>query len=179
MCRYLFKLPLVIVLTGCATRQLLQSTAIPVRSSSGDATWRVVERENASHYQLKVGEVSSGAALQQRVAPVYPPALLLSCPRMRQIHALLIVNSLGHVSEVRVAGEIQSDESQRLLIAAVRAAAVQWTFQPLEFDRWADDADGKSHKVSSEARPFSEEYIFRFACRAGQADVSTDQAGAR
>ncbi len=118
----------------------------------------MVEPADTVHYQLAVGEVSSGASLLQRAVPVYPPALLATCPAPTQIQALLVVDKSGHVGEVRVAGEAQSDEPHRLFIAAVRAAALQWQFQPLQFDQWADDADGGRHRVSSQTRPFSAAY---------------------
>jgi len=80
------------------------------------------------------------------------------------------------VSEVRVAGEAQADANRRAFIDAVRAAAAQWQFNPLQINRWAADADGNSHVVDSETKPFSLAYVFRFACHAGQSTVSAAAA---
>lgn len=175
VCRYFLTLPLALALAGCATRQVSHPPVAP--SSRGDASWHMVQSENAAHYQLRIGEVASGASLENQAVPAYPPALLATCGAPEQVQALLIVDKSGHVDEVRVAGEIQSPESRRLFIASVRAAALQWKFLPLQFQRWTDDADGGRHAVSTETRPFSAEYVFRFECHAGRAEVSTGQAG--
>jgi hypothetical protein len=75
-----------------------------------------------------------------------------------------------------VSGEQQADASRHAFIDAVRAAALQWQFQPLSISRWAADADGNSHVVDSGTRPFSLTYVFRFECHAGQSSVSAAAA---
>ena len=91
--------------------------------------------------------------------------------------ALLIVDTTGKVVEVRVEGEATSDTRDRAFAAAVRAATLQWRFNPLQIDRWAADADGNSHVVDSQNEPFSLAYVFRFQCTAGRAAVTTRRDG--
>jgi len=85
----------------------------------------------------------------------------------------LIVGVNGMVGEVRITDEARADASRRAFIAAVRTAALQWRFNPLMINRWAADADGNSHVVDSETKPFSLDYVFRFECHAGKGRVST------
>jgi hypothetical protein len=164
---------LLLTLVGCAT------TPHPPPSSpsaTGEASWRAVLPPGTTRYQLALGEVSSGGTLFQRVTPAYPPDLLARCPPPQEVPALLVVDRKGMVGEVRVAGEAQADADRRAFIAAVRMAAVQWRFNPLQINRWAADADGNSHVVDSETKPFSLAYVFRFACHAGQSTVSAAAA---
>jgi hypothetical protein len=129
-------------------------------------------------YPLALGEVSSGATPIRRVAPVYPAGRLAACPPAQQVQAQLIVDQAGKVSEVRVVDEAQADANRRPFIAAVRAAALRWQFNPLQVSRWAADADGNSHVVDEVTKPFSLGYEFRFECHAGQPSVSTEASGA-
>ncbi|MEY2116992.1 hypothetical protein [Rhodanobacter sp. FW106-PBR-R2A-1-13] len=154
---------LLLLLAGCVTPR-----HPPPSPASGDASWRRVVPPGTVRYQLALGEVSSGAALLKRVTPVYPPGQLASCPPPQEVPALLIVDGLGRVDEVRVADEAQADAGRRAFIDAVRAAALQWQFSPLTISRWAADADGNSHVVDSGTKPFSLAYVFRFECRAGR-----------
>ena len=164
---------LLLTLVGCATTPPLPP---PSPSATGEASWRAVVPPGTARYQLALGEVSSGGTPFQRVTPAYPPNLLASCPPPQEVPALLVVDGKGMVSEVRVAGEAQADANRRAFIAAVRTAAAQWQFNPLQINRWAADADGNSHVVDSETKPFSLAYVFRFACHAGQPTVSAAAA---
>ncbi len=171
MTRFAYRLsPLLaaVLLAGCATTR-----RVAPPPPKGDATWRAVASPGTVHYQLAMGEVSSGATPFKRVAPVYPPALLATCPPVQEVPALLIVDGRGRVGEVRVANEAQASADYRAFAAAVRSAAMQWAFNPLTINRWAADAEGNSHVVDSETKPFSLDYVFRFECHAGQATVAT------
>ncbi|MEO5831046.1 MAG: hypothetical protein ABIQ36_10825 [Rhodanobacter sp.] len=163
-------LALLQVLGGCA---ITPSEPPP---ATGDASWRMEVPPATVRYQLALGEVSSGATPFQRVSPVYPPGPLASCPPPQEVPALLVIDDKGAVGEVRVAGEVQADPVRRAFINAVRAAALQWQFNPLQINRWAADADGNSHVVDSQTRPFSLTYIFRFECHAGKSTVSAAAA---
>ncbi len=157
-----------LLLVGCAT-----SPHRPPPPASGEASWRVLVPPDTVRYQLALGEVSSGATPFKRVKPVYPPSLLARCPPPQEVPALLVVDEQGKVDEVRVTDEAQADADRRAFIAAVRTAALQWQFNPLTIDRWAADADGNSHVVDSETKPFSLDYVFRFECHAGKGMVSS------
>jgi len=160
---------LLLTLVGCA---ITPPRPPPLPSATGEASWRAVVPPGTTRYQLALGEVSSGGTPFQRVAPAYPPDLLARCPPPQEVPALLIVGANGRVDQVRVTGEAQADASRRAFIAAVRVAALQWRFSPLQLDRWAADANGNSHVVDRETRPFSLAYVFRFACHAGKPMVS-------
>ena len=158
------------LLVGCAQAP----TQPPPPPPTGDASWKAVIPEGTARYQLAMGEVSSGAAPDHRVNPVYPPSLLTRCPPPVEVRALLIVSAAGKVDDVRVEGPADAD--RRLYIDAVKTAAMQWSFLPLKVERWAADANGESHIVDSETRPFSSSYDFRFECHAGAARVTTGDA---
>jgi hypothetical protein len=160
-----------LLLTGCATTAPLA----PTPSATGAASWRAVAPAGIRRYSLALGEVASGATPVQRVTPVYPPSLLSACPPPVEVQALLIVDERGRVAEVRAAPAAPAGSRQSLFIEAVRHAARQWTFNPLQKERWAADTGGNSHLVDSETLPFSQAYVFRFECDQGRATVSTGQ----
>jgi hypothetical protein len=157
---------LLAALAGCA------GTRYGAPSTSASASYRRVPDAGIARYTLALGQVSSGAALLGQVMPDYPPALLAACPPLVEVRAQLIVDEEGRVREVRVADEAQADPVRRLYIAATRKAALQWTFQPLHIERWAADAQGNSHRVDDEVRPFSLVYVFAFQCVQGRGSVS-------
>ena len=166
------------VLAGCASTH----SPAPVRPSpQGDTSYRAVTKDGMQHYQLALGEISTGAVPSAHAAPIYPPELLSSGLPPVEVEALLIVDAAGKVSEVRIADEVQADPQGRLFADAVRKAAMQWTFEPLVINRWAADANGNEHKVDSEARPFSAAYVFRFAWKDGKpvTDANAAAVGAR
>jgi hypothetical protein len=126
--------------------------------------------DHMAHYQLAMGSTSSGAALLDHPAPSYPSVMLASCPEQVQLRALLIVGENGEVDEVRIH---QAPAVAPAFVAAVRAAAMGWRFEPLVISHWAADANDEAHPVDTEAKPFSLPYAFRFACHAGKAEVSS------
>jgi hypothetical protein len=161
-----------LIAAGCTT----SFRGKPSPPPTGDSSWRQVVPSGIKRYELPMGSVASGAAAVERVAPIYPPDQLAACPPPQDVDALLIVDERGKVGEVRVADELQADARRRQFIAAVRTAALKWSFQPLQIDHWAADANGNSHVVDTQTWPFSLNYAFRFACHAGKAAVSTDVA---
>lgn len=163
-----------LLLAACATTK--QRTDIPPPPASGDATWHMVQPEGTRRYELVMGDVSSGAVPFHRVAPVYPPSLLASCPSPVDVLAQLVVNQEDKVDDVRVADEATTDAAHHLYIDAVRVAARQWDFSPLQITHWAANANSESHVVDRETRPFSLTYAFHFECHGGRAEVSTSDA---
>lgn len=154
---------LLLALAGCA-HQPYRSVPAP---GDGHASWREVEAPDTTHYDLAIGQVASGGEAIDRSVPVYPPALLAACPPPIEVQAKLIVDSTGRVSEVRVTHP-EPAPAQQLFDDAVGEAALDWRFAPLQFDRFAADANGNSHAVERVVRPFSLDYVFRFSCRAGR-----------
>lgn len=165
-------LTLGMALAGCAS---VQPSTSSKSSTEGDTSYRAVAKGDMQHYQLALGQISTGAVPWSHPAPVYPEALLDERLPPQEVEALLVVNEAGKVAEVRIAEEQQADARTKLFDDAVRAAAMQWTFEPLRISQWASDADGNTHEVSSEARSFSLDYVFRFAWKDGKpvTDAST------
>ncbi|WP_460878117.1 hypothetical protein [Rhodanobacter koreensis] len=162
-----------LILTGCAS-----SPRIAPPPPRGDASWRMVPPPGTTRYHLALGDVSTGATLFQRVMPVYPASQLAACLPPQEVQARLIVDKAGMVSDVRGIVIDAAPPRWQQFFAAVRVAALQWRFTPLQIEHWAADADGNTHEVDSEAQPFSLDYVFRFECHAGQPSVSTEAFGA-
>jgi len=132
-----------------------------------------------AHYRLPLGDVSSGGNPSRQPLPAYPPSVLAACPPPVEVRARLSVDRLGRVSDVR--GMVIDDPAVTArwlrFLDAVRAAAMQWHFNPLQVDHWAADVDGNSHVVDSATEPFTRLYAFRFVCRAGKPVVGVDEVG--
>lgn len=163
--RRLFPATLVIALAGCAS---VSPSVSPKPDTQGDTSYRSVAKDDMQHYQLALGQISTGAVPWDHPAPVYPDALLDQRLPPQEVEARLLINKEGKVAEVRIADEEHADAQTRLFDDAVRAAAMQWTFEPLRISQWAADANGNSHEVSNEKRAFSLDYVFRFAWKDGK-----------
>lgn len=160
-------------LVGCAHRVVRPADR---SANQGAASWHAVEPAGTAHYPLALGEVSSGATPMQRVTPVYPPSMLQACPPAVDIIAQMIVDTRGRVIEVRPADATSRTPAMQPFLAATRAAAMRWVFNPLQVNHWSADAQGESHVVDSRTLPFSLDYSFRFSCHAGSAEVSRGDA---
>lgn len=158
-------------LAACASHPVSR----PTPPNQGEASYHLASGEGMTRYSLALGEIASGGVPLAHPAPLYPPALLARCPAPVDLHTLLIVDTAGKVGEVRMDG---ADRYDPAFAAAVRAAALQWRFEPLQFEHWAADADGNSHSVDSETRPFSLTYVFHFACRDGKPQTGASAAAA-
>jgi hypothetical protein len=165
-------LTLGLLLAACARQQVVQPSA----AHQGEASYRALDDTHMAHYQLALGSTSSGAAPIEHPAPAYPSTLLARCPPPVSLRALLIVGTDGKVDEVRVQ---PAPGVAGAFADAVRAAALQWRFEPLQISRWAADANGGTHTVETVAKPFSLPYEFRFACHDGkpQTGSSADLPG--
>ena len=151
------------LVAGCA------HTAHKPPPGIGSASYRSTDNTGLAHYQLALGQVAVGATLQAHAPPVYPPALLAACAPLVELPARVIVGPDGHVSEVRM-----DQPAARLAFAeAVRQAVKGWLYSPLTITRWAANADGTTHPLDSEIRPFSLDYVFTFRCEHGHTSVSS------
>jgi hypothetical protein len=158
------------LLTGCA-HTVQKPSAEP---GIGSASYRTAEDTGLAHYQLAMGQVAMGATLEAHEPPTYPEAQLATCPPQVELPARVIVGTQGSVQEVRIA----PSTAQQPFADAVRKAVQGWRYTPLTITRWAADADGTSHPVDTEARPFSLDYVFTFRCEHGHASVSSGSAQA-
>ena len=132
------------------------------------------------HLVLPMGDISSGGTAIVRHPPVYPGALLAACPAPVQVRARVSIDGAGRVREVRsmVVDDAAATARWQPFLLAVRTAAMQWRFNPLQVTHWAADVDGNSHVVDSANEPFERLYMFRFVCHAGKPVVGMTEIGA-
>ena len=164
----------VLGVAACAT-----VAAPPARApNEGSASYRMLDDGYVAHYQLAMGDTATGATPFRRVTPVYPPEQLAACPPVQEVRVQVIVDEEGKVSDVRdlSTDEVSAASRSPSFYAAVRAAVLQWEFNPLRINHWAADADGNTHAVDSKTKPFSLSYAFRFECHAGKAAVMSAPA---
>lgn len=154
-----------LLVAGCVTSSVPNPHAgtTPPGNPSGSS----VERAGTQHYQFSHDVVANGSLPTKRVSPVYPVAERTTCAPSVDVQAQLIVDKAGHVGDVRVADEAQASEQRHHYIDAVRTAARQWQFPPLEIGHWVSDPGGMQH-LDHETQPFSEIYVFHFQCHHGQ-----------
>jgi hypothetical protein len=165
MTRAIVLLAVAALLAGCARDALKPSTEPGV----GSASYRTVTDSGLARYSLSMGQVAMGATLEAHDPPTYPGAMLSTCPARVELPARVIVGVQGDVDEVR----LDPPPAQRPFADAVRQAVRAWHYIPLTITRWAADADGNSHPVDSESKPFSLDYVFTFRCEHGRTSVSS------
>lgn len=146
----------------------------PAQPGVGSASYRSADNSSLAHYHLALGQVAMGATLEAHEPPAYPPAMLTACPPLVELPARVIVGTQGSVDEVRMS----PPTAQQPFADAVRQAVRGWRYTPLTITRWAADADGTSHPVDTEAKPFSLDYVFTFRCEHGHASVTSGPAHA-
>jgi hypothetical protein len=164
---------MLLALAGCAS-----SPRIAPLPPQGDASRQMLPPPGTTRYHLALGDVSMGATLVKQVTPVYPASQLAACSPSQEVDAQLIVDRTGMVSDVRGIVIDEAPPPWQQFFAAVRAAALQWRFTPLQIEHWAADANGNTHQVDSETRPFRLVYVFHFECHAGQSSVAMEPSGA-
>lgn len=161
-------------MAGCATVAKPSAKA----PNEGSTSYHLVDDGQMAHYTLALGDVATGGGTIHRVLPVYPPAQLAACPPVVDVQVQVIVGTTGRASDVRhyPAAGAPAAPAPPQFFDAVRAAVMQWQFAPLQIGHWAADANGDTHEVDSDTKPFSLVYAFRFECRAGRATVSSAPA---
>lgn len=170
--RWMWTLP-VLAMVGCA-----QHTRPPAPPpSSGQVSYRAVEKKDTRRYRTdKDVSWSRPHRSADNGAPVYPEALLGKHLPPVTVTALLIVDTRGHVTSVRITGENGANADTEAFDQAVREATLQWTFTPLVRSRWKTQPDGTSVRVGDRPMPFSQAYAFRFAVHDGKPQVSSGTA---
>ena len=152
------------LLAGCA-----HTVQKPVPSGVGSASYRAAADSGLAHYHLAMGQIAMGATLEAHQPPVYPETMLATCPARIELPARVIVSTGGNVDDVRMHPSV----GEQAFASAVREAVRNWRYTPLTITRWAADADGTSHPVDTEAKPFSLDYVFTFRCEHGRTTVSS------
>lgn len=153
------------LLAGCA-HTVRKPSAEP---GIGSASYRTANDTGLAHYNLALGQIATGATLEAHDPPAYPDAMLTACPARVELPARVIVGTQGNVDEVRM----NPPATQQPFADAVRRAVQGWRYTPLTITRWAADADGISHPVDTEAKPFSLDYVFTFRCEHGHTSVTS------
>lgn len=164
-------------LASCATTRVAKPPA-PEPVYQGSSSWRSVDTAGTQHYELSHDQMASGSVPVKRLAPTYPAAELAVCPPPVEIQAQLIVDKEGQVGDVRVSDEAQADQQRHHYIDAVRAAALQWQFEPLKIGHWVADSGGATQHMVGEAHPFGEIYVFHFECHGGRPSTTVGNAPA-
>lgn len=123
---------------------------------------------------LPLGATYSGGEPLRRVMPIYPPAMLASCPALQEVEVVVQVDAAGRVGAAYGYAIDAFPPPWETFFAVVRPAVMQWRFEPLRVAHWAADAEGNAHAVDGKARPFSRMYRFRFTCHAGETGVSAE-----
>lgn len=168
MTRLLTRLFIAVLLAGCAVR----TARTPPDSGRGSASYRVAADTGLAHYELALGQIAMGATLEQHASPAYPASMLAACPSLVELPARVVVGARGHVDDVRMT----PPPVQQPFADAVRQSVLGWRYTPLTITRWAANADGTSHPVDTEARPFSLDYVFTFRCEQGHTLVASGAA---
>ncbi|MCX7513206.1 hypothetical protein [Frateuria sp. STR12] len=163
----------VALLAGCAST--VPKPKPPAEPGVGSASYRSATDSSLAHYRLALGQIAMGATLEAHEPPAYPKSMLAACAALVELPARVIVAADGHVSDVR----IDPAPTRRSFVAAVRQAVREWRYAPLTITRWASDANGTSHPVDRETKPFSLDYVFSFRCEHGHASVSSGPDPAR
>lgn len=166
-----------LLLWWCGPLLLLAGCAVPGTRTGSAAGPNDAGRGQASvamsRLSLPMGDISSGGTAVERILPVYPTALLASCPAPVEVRVRVGVNRAGRVDQVSGAGvDATAATHWHAYFLAARTAVMRWRFNPLHVTHWAADVDGNSHVVDSTSEPFQRIYAFRFACHAGKAAVS-------
>lgn len=145
------------LLAGCAT-----TSAPPVEPDrAGLAGYeRIPEPAGGARWELQVGERSRGAEPRRNPDPTYPAKLVaLDLPPV-SLDARLSVDIEGRVEAVWIRPAGEAPAWQPAFEAAVREAAGNWRFTPLEIH--GEDAAAGTPQPDGQRRPFSVWYRFHF-----------------
>jgi hypothetical protein len=149
-------------ISACSTRTVLKPNPQPKTS------YEMVVPKGVLRYSLAPGETAVRPEPARQVAPVYPPSLVRSGAKPVTVIAQLTVDKDGSVYDVYPVSDTGKGPSASLFEAAVRQAAMRWTFTPL----WMETTKGDgTHDLT--AKPFSLWYVFRFKVVNGKPIVET------
>jgi hypothetical protein len=163
-------------LCGCARH------AARPQDPSTQVAYRTIEAPDTRHYDVAPEESANVPVPLANPAPGYPPELVALRLAHVSVRAKLIVDTQGHVAEVRF-DPAQGASHPAAFDEAVRSAVARWRYVPLRFREWRDvlDAQGNvvdAEPVKDEVKPFSLDYEFTFDLRNGKPVVATKPAGA-
>lgn len=120
-------------------------------------SYEMVVPKGVLRYTLAPGETAIKPLPRKQVSPTYPPSLVHPGAKPVTVVVQLTMDKQGHVYGVYPVSDTSKGPDAGLFEAAVRHAAMQWTFTPL----WMKTPKGDgTHDLT--AKPFSLWYVFRF-----------------
>ena len=153
---------MLVSISACSTRTVLKPNPQPKTS------YEMVVPNGVLRYTLASGETAVRPEPARQVAPVYPPSLVRPGARPVTVVAQLTVDKDGSVYGVYPVSGTSKGPQAGLFEAAVRHAAMRWTFTPLRMK--TPKGDGTFDLT---AKPFSLWYVFRFSLVNGKPIVET------
>lgn len=147
----------------------------PPPAPTGNVAYRSIEAPGTAHLQLTPGQQSEGADPVAHEAPAYPAAMIPLRPPTVEIHAKVIVDAQGNVSDTRDL-DGPGDARHKAFFDAVRAATSTWRFTPMAIIDTVTGKDGDTVEKGRRNEPFSLDYAFSFSLRDGMPTVSDDRA---
>ena len=145
-----------VLVAGCGT-----VPKKPVALETGKVGYKMIVPDGAARYTLKPGESSTQPVLAKHANPIYPPALICKSLPPVDVAAQLTVGVDGHVQRVVVSKYLGDTAHRELFNSAVRDAAMQWVFTPLQLTQWVRHR-GKRSQLETVHKPFSLWYMFHF-----------------
>ena len=163
-------------LCGCARH------AARPQDPSTQVAYRMIEAPDARHYEVAPEESSNVPVALANPVPDYPPGLVALELAHVSVRAKLIVDTEGHVAEVRF-DPAEGANHPAAFDEAVRNAVARWRYVPLRFRGWRDvlDAQGNvvdAEQVKDEVKPFSLDDEFIFDLCNGKPVVATNPGAA-
>lgn len=142
---------------------------------TGNVAYRTIEAAGTAHFELTAGQQSEGAEPLTHAPPVYPAAMIpLHSPTV-EVHAKLVIDTDGAVTETRDL-DGSRDAQHEAFFEAVRAATATWRFTPMTIIDTVAGKNGATVEKGRHNEPFSLDYAFSFSLRDGVPSVSGDRA---
>ncbi|KJV36835.1 hypothetical protein VI08_02935 [Luteibacter yeojuensis] len=127
----------------------------------------------AGEYHMENGQSSFGAQPVTNDPPAYPAALIAANLPQAVVHAKVIVDGAGKVTDVRDL-DAPADANHAAFFRATHDAAMHWAYTPMTLVQEHEDAKGNFSETRTTA-PFSLDYAFRFELKDGKPVVTTTQ----
>lgn len=158
----IFMVAAALVISGCAQQVKSNVKEAP----EGKSSYKTIMPNNAAQYELTEGQTYNPPNLTRRVDPVYPHELINGGLKPVDIMAQVIVNEMGHVTDVQFAKYLGDITNRDKFEQSIRDAVSNWEYSPLTFATTQVDSSGKK-TVVTQAKPFSLWYMFHFEIKNG------------
>jgi hypothetical protein len=139
----------------------------------GKVSYEVMPAGAAGEYHMEDGQSSFGAQPVTNAPPTYPPGLIAANLPQTVVHAKVIVDNAGKVTDVRDL-DTGGDANHAAFFSATHDAAMRWVYTPMTLVQEHEDAKGNFSETRTTA-PFSLDYAFHFELKDGKPVVTTTQ----